>query len=140
MLFEIHAEKNIDDKKIFYYDNMTNILSDEDGNVFQNFDGPMQMFGRKPYKGFDKNKPLKKSKSIRLLKIQLGLGCNYSCDYCSQKFVERAPETSSSTLSLYSLLIPGPRGKSFKFLPTLIRVDTINAASSAVKGGQFNLV
>lgn len=101
MLFEIHAEKSVNDKKIFYYDNMTNILSDEDGNVFQNFDGPMQAPNRKPYKAFDKNKPLKKSKSIQLLKIQLGLGCNYSCDYCSQKFVERAPETSKKDIDAF---------------------------------------
>jgi uncharacterized protein len=29
----------------------------------------------------------RKSKTIRTLKIQLGLSCNYSCDYCSQRFV-----------------------------------------------------
>jgi uncharacterized protein len=28
----------------------------------------------------------------------LGLSCNYSCDYCSQKFVERAPETSKKDI------------------------------------------
>ena len=32
MLFEIHAERNSEDKKIFYYDNMSNILKDEAGN------------------------------------------------------------------------------------------------------------
>ena len=47
------------------------------------------------YKSFDKNNPLKKSKLITHLKIQMGLSCNYSCDYCSQKFVERMPETFS---------------------------------------------
>ena len=29
------------------------------------------------------------------LKIQLGLSCNYSCEYCSQRFVPTAEETSS---------------------------------------------
>jgi len=46
--------------------------------------------------------------------------------------------TISSTLSLYSFEIPGPRGKSARFLPTLILVEIIIAASSSVNGGQFN--
>jgi len=33
-----------------------------------------------------KNKPLGKSRSPRILKIQLGLSCNYACSYCSQAF------------------------------------------------------
>jgi uncharacterized protein len=53
------------------------------------------------YKSFDKNSPLKKSKQINHLKIQLGLSCNYSCDYCSQKFVERAPETSKKDIDAF---------------------------------------
>ena len=100
MLFEIHAEKNADDKKIFYYDNMTNVLSTEDGYIFQaqqQFQKPI----REPYKAFDKDSPLKKSKLITHLKIQLGLSCNYSCDYCSQKFVERMPETSKKDIDAF---------------------------------------
>ena len=46
--------------------------------------------------------------------------------------------TNSSTLSLYSFEIPGPNGKSAKFLPTLILVETIIAASSSSNGGQTN--
>lgn len=30
---------------------------------------------------------------VRVLKIQLGLSCNYSCEYCSQRFVPHAEET-----------------------------------------------
>lgn len=96
MLFEIHAERSADDKKIFYYDNMTNTLKDADGTVFE-FPNPPQL-NLKPYKSFDKDTPLKKSKLITHLKIQMGLSCNYSCDYCSQKFVERAPETSKKDI------------------------------------------
>jgi uncharacterized protein len=33
-----------------------------------------------------KEKPLGKSRSPRILKIQLGLSCNYACSYCSQAF------------------------------------------------------
>jgi uncharacterized protein len=33
-----------------------------------------------------KDKPLGKSRGPRILKIQLGLSCNYACSYCSQAF------------------------------------------------------
>ena len=99
MLFEIHAERNANDKKIFYYDNLTNRLTDADGKVFEY--PKIVKTEREEYKSFDKNRPLKKSRHIQLLKIQLGLSCNYSCDYCSQKFVERAPETSKKDIDAF---------------------------------------
>lgn len=99
MLFEIHTEKSKDDKRIFYYDNMTNILSDENGNILQY--NNIQPHGLKPYVPFDKNNPLKKSRLVKHIKIQLGLSCNYSCDYCSQKFVERMPETSKKDIDSF---------------------------------------
>jgi uncharacterized protein len=99
MIFEIHAERSADDKKIFYYDNMTNVLKDADDNVFQYPQIPKQ--NGKEFVAFDKNNPLKKSKLIKHLKIQMGLSCNYSCDYCSQKFVERAPETSKKDIDAF---------------------------------------
>jgi uncharacterized protein len=99
MIFEIHAEKNANDKKVFYYDNMTNILKDAAGNIFQY--NNIQPHGLKPYVPFDKDNPLKKSKQVKHIKIQLGLSCNYSCDYCSQKFVERMPETSKKDIDAF---------------------------------------
>lgn len=33
-------------------------------------------------------------RSPRVLKISLGLSCNYECEYCSQRFVARAAETN----------------------------------------------
>lgn len=33
--------------------------------------------------------PPGKSRDVKRLKIQLGMSCNYSCSYCSQRFVER---------------------------------------------------
>ncbi|MEL0436660.1 radical SAM protein [Phycobacter sp. K97] len=33
-----------------------------------------------------KDKPIGKSRAPRILKIQLGLSCNYACSYCSQAF------------------------------------------------------
>jgi uncharacterized protein len=100
MLFEIHAERNASDKKLFYYDNETNILTNADGTEFAYPTMPATT-EQVPYKSFDKNNPLKKSRSIQQLKIQMGLSCNYSCDYCSQKFVERAPETSKKDIDAF---------------------------------------
>jgi len=101
MLFEIHAERSADDKKIFYYDNETNTLKSEDGIVYEFPEGTIHNQQLTEYKSFDKDRPLKKSKEVQLLKIQLGLSCNYSCDYCSQKFVERAPETSKKDIDAF---------------------------------------
>lgn len=104
MLFEIHAERNASDKKIFYYDNETNTLTSEDGITYQDpaiARGFVMPSTQPKYKSFDKDRPLKKSRAIQLLKIQLGLSCNYSCDYCSQKFVERAPETSKKDIDAF---------------------------------------
>jgi uncharacterized protein len=102
MIFEIHAEHHAGDTKIFYYDNMENILKDAEGNVFEFPDKPeIPSEFLKEYTSFDKDHPLKKSKKIHLLKIQLGLSCNYSCDYCSQKFVERAPETNKDDIDAF---------------------------------------
>ena len=109
MIFEIHAERSATDKRVFYYNNETNELKDSFDNVYQypqqaqvddnsNF---RQITGLEEYKPFDKDRPLVKSKNIQLLKIQLGLSCNYSCDYCSQKFVERAPETSKKDIDAF---------------------------------------
>ena len=99
MLFEIHAEKNANDKAIFYYDNETNTLTNQNGDVFQYPEIPEH--NQVPFKSFDREHPLKKSKQIQLLKIQLGLSCNYSCDYCSQKFVERMPETTKKDIDAF---------------------------------------
>lgn len=103
MIFEISATRHEDgNTKTFYYDNMTNVLKDADGNIFEYPAETRPVYDGTPeYKSFDKDHPLKKSKLITTLKIQLGLSCNYSCDYCSQKFVERQPETSKKDIDAF---------------------------------------
>lgn len=102
MRFEILAEKNTD-QKTFYYDNQANSLTDAEGNLFKYTEVPKHNF--QPHKSFSKENPLKKSSLVTTLKIQLGLSCNYSCDYCSQKFVERAPETSKKDLDNFMSML-----------------------------------
>ena len=102
MLFEIHAQHPENgNKKIFFYDNMKNILTNEDGYVYEYLDKPTGKRELRETKAFDKDHPIKKSKQINTLKIQMGLSCNYSCDYCSQKFVERPPETSKKDIDAF---------------------------------------
>jgi uncharacterized protein len=101
MIFEIDAEHIQDGtKKKFFYDNMTNTLSNDDGYVYE-FSEFKENPNIKKYESFSKDSPIGKSKAINHLKIQLGLSCNYTCDYCSQKFVERAPETSKKDIDAF---------------------------------------
>jgi len=103
MLFKIEAmkpEENI--VKFFYYDNQTNTLTNDENQVFEypRDTLPIPVLENKVVP-FDKNHPLKKSRLVTKVKIQMGLSCNYSCDYCSQKFVERAPETSKKDIDAF---------------------------------------
>lgn len=98
MLFKIHAERNAQDKRVFLYDNLTNTLQTEDGFVFEYGDISAKVERRSEYKPFSTSNPLVKSRDVRVLKIQLGLSCNYSCDYCSQRFVERPKETTKKDI------------------------------------------
>lgn len=101
MKFQIYAKKPGDENpELFYYDNMTNSLSKEDGTLYKFTDRVLDPHAQ-TYKNFNIDTPLKKSKQINHLKIQLGLSCNYSCDYCSQKFVERQPETSKKDIDAF---------------------------------------
>ena len=69
---------------------------------------------------FSKDSPLKKSRTVRTLKIQLGLSCNYACDYCSQRFVARPKETNKKDIDAFmaklaNLSIPDEVGTSIEF-------------------------
>ena len=96
MIFEIMAERNAEDRKLFWYDNIQGTLTSDDDILFEVPDLPEN--NSLPVKPFSETSPLKKSKKIQKLKIQMGLSCNYSCEYCSQKFVERPPETSKKDI------------------------------------------
>ena len=105
MIFEILAEKTPNDKKVFYYDNEKNILKDENNFIYVNNELKNKSSYTKESIPFSKDSPLKKSRKVRIIKIQMGLSCNYSCDYCSQKFVERAPETSKKDIDNFMVML-----------------------------------
>jgi uncharacterized protein len=92
MIFKIQAIKN-GIQQLFLYDNEKNVLSTESGFIFEN--NQLRNFDSlKESLPFSPKNPLKKSRDVTTLKIQMGLSCNYSCEYCSQRFVERSEETS----------------------------------------------
>lgn len=100
MLFKIHAERNNGTERAVYtYDNSTNELRAENGFLFEN-----RVLLKDTWKDatiFSKEQPLVKSKLVKTLKIQFGLSCNYSCSYCSQRFVERADETNKKDIDSF---------------------------------------
>lgn len=97
MQFKIHAKRATGEKQVFLYDNEKSLLTTESGFTFSDDTKDATHAGRDSY-AFGKDSPAKKSADVRLLKIQLGLSCNYSCDYCSQRFVERPKETSKKDI------------------------------------------
>ena len=75
----------------FIYDNMTSEIFDESGKTL--YDTMDEKYENKIFPAVSRETPSPKD-DIRIIKIQLGLSCNYSCDYCSQRFVPHSEETS----------------------------------------------
>jgi uncharacterized protein len=80
------------------YDNMDSSLTDLQGrSVVRTVDASL----RAPTVDApvtSREAPLGKT-SPRILKISLGLSCNYACEYCSQRFVARNVETNPDDIS-----------------------------------------
>lgn len=83
----------------FWYDNQNSTLTTEDGTEVSLGHIPVEGYGDLPeVTPVSKDSPGVKTGAIRVLKIQLGLSCNYSCEYCSQRFVPHADSTSRRDL------------------------------------------
>jgi uncharacterized protein len=87
-IFDITAWSAIDSThKKLKYDSSLSLLTWEDGtNVL-----------RKVNKKDDVTTPAKiehGKKDLKTIKIQLGLSCNFECDYCNQRFVPHADSTN----------------------------------------------
>lgn len=89
MKFDILC-KTLDGKPVQYvFDNMTNLIYDSNGERFdprqhKNFEGIDEPRHTRRAFVFSPANPSDKSTRINVLKIQLGLNCNYHCKYCSQ--------------------------------------------------------
>ena len=86
-----------------YYDNQTSALIDERGC-------PATKVEVKRYSEFglavSADEPGRKTGQLTFLKIQMGLSCNYSCTYCSQRFVPRAAAMSLKDAELFLERLP----------------------------------
>ena len=109
MIFEIDAVKNVAPGKQrlakFYYDNMTSKLTTASGELIyadvakQQNPNPIWQEAEIT----DPTNPLGKDgeHQFRVLKIQLGLSCNYGCEYCSQRFVPHADNGNPATVQKF---------------------------------------
>jgi uncharacterized protein len=88
-----------EDVKAFYYDNQTGLLHDGRGDAIGE-PRPSLLSYTPSFKANAAQNPIRKHDSPRVLKIQMGLSCNYSCDYCLQKYVPHADEAGAR-------LVPG---------------------------------
>lgn len=86
------------EEAFFVYDNQTSEIFDEQGNLVDiNPLYKRDFTNSKEFKAVSPEAPIGKSSTIKTLKIQLGLSCNYSCEYCSQRFV---PNIEHSNIKL----------------------------------------
>ncbi|MEY4646052.1 MAG: hypothetical protein RLZZ596_2883 [Pseudomonadota bacterium] len=81
------------------YDNLTSLLTDSltGQSVVKSF---ALLPSNKQVFATSKDTPARKD-SPRILKISLGLSCNYECEYCSQRFVPRAAETNPAEVQSF---------------------------------------
>jgi uncharacterized protein len=96
MLFKIYASNGVN-RREFFYDNETSWLIHDGKRITGR--SKQLMNDTVPYTSVDT--PNGKSAEIKTLKIQLGLACNYSCEYCSQRFVPRAEDGHPSDVEKF---------------------------------------
>lgn len=88
-----------------FYDQHTSRLTDVNGHGAVDFsDHPFKKTSDvghvRPYIAVDYDEPGRKTRAVKKLKIQLGLGCNYSCAYCLQAIqVQKAAASSTRDAS-----------------------------------------
>lgn len=98
-MFKLHAINREGHKRLFLYDQHTSQLTDENSNPVVPVEPKKWTY--QPTLVSPSN-PAKKSHTIRTLKIQLGLACNYSCSYCLQaEHVAKAPKTSTADVDIF---------------------------------------
>jgi uncharacterized protein len=93
MKFTLYCRNEAGDTAKLYYDNQTGLLHDEEGKSFGSGTGLKTEYNL-PFIPDQERNPIRKSKSPKTLKIQLGLSCNYECEYCLQRFVPHSDEKS----------------------------------------------
>jgi uncharacterized protein len=87
-IFKIYGQEATTQKqKIFFYDTDISRIYHENGeDVMQ---GVLKQDAPKTKASLQKGKT-----NLEVIKIQLGLSCNFECEYCSQRFVPHSDETN----------------------------------------------
>lgn len=85
MKFEIHALHPDGHQVLLHYDNQLSELTWQDGTPVL----PVQPGTFRDAAVVSVNQPGRKG-NVHVLKISLGLSCNYECSYCNQRFVPHA--------------------------------------------------
>lgn len=98
MKFTLYCEDKNKELKKLYYDNMSGLLFDSNGVSLGNGNHYNQTKLQIEYATNQEKFPIKKGNTPDVIKIQLGLSCNYECNYCLQRFVPRADEKSKALL------------------------------------------
>lgn len=121
--FTIAARNAEGEGKFFYYDNLTSELLDDEGNPVPvtPFDPPLSYAGAAPAIAVSNDKPGQK-RAPRVLKIQLGLLCNYECNYCNQRFVKHSDQTNHDHIE--------------PFIEMLKKADTVGVERIEFWGGE----
>ncbi|WP_323016497.1 radical SAM/SPASM domain-containing protein [Castellaniella sp.] len=126
-------------EKTFVYDNMAGTLHYENGARVPVASIEDRRFNRDSKATvFDHDSPVGKTANVQVLKIQLGLSCNYSCDYCSQRFVPRADETSRKQVqpfldSLSKWMVGTPQRIEFWGGEPLVYIKTLVPLAEALR-------
>lgn len=77
-----------------YYDSHRSVLMDGEGREIDFGEAEAPAF--RDAARVSRDAPGRKERgALRVIKISLGLGCNYSCEYCSQRFVPHASDEGS---------------------------------------------
>lgn len=98
MLFTIQAlNQSTNSIHKLYYDNDTSALTDENGKSVVSV---IEVADRGTALRTSRENPNGKT-TPKVLKISLGLSCNYECEYCSQRFVPRADETNPDNVGAF---------------------------------------
>ena len=101
-MFTLHmSDKDGNKHKLLYNQHTSELLNENKEPLIVNFDSDTSPVWSDAI-AINKETPGKKIRSPKRLKIQLGLGCNYSCSYCLQSsHIHKAAASSTADAQIF---------------------------------------